>query len=69
MEAVAALRATAGGMKSALKALKTAEEISNRHYEQIFLQDLPPDLKQLLREQYSEENLHLDYINENLKSL
>jgi uncharacterized protein (TIGR02284 family) len=69
MEAFAALRTTAGGTKSALKALRTVEELTNRHYEQIFVQDVSPDLKQVLRKQFSEENLHLDYINENLKSL
>jgi rubrerythrin len=57
------------GMKSALKALKTAENITCRYYEQVIPKDLPPFLKELLRKHFSDEKSHLEYIENNLKAL
>jgi hypothetical protein len=51
IEAFAILRTTAGGMKGALKALRTTEEITNRYYGQIVSKDVPSALKDLLLKQ------------------
>jgi uncharacterized protein (TIGR02284 family) len=69
IEAFAILRTTAGGMQGALKALRTTEEITNRYYGQIVSKDVPSALKDPLRKHFSDEKIHLDYINENLKAL
>ena len=67
IEAFTALR-TVTGMKGALKALKTTEEITNRYYGQVVSKDVPPDLKEILRKHFSDEKIHLDYINSNLQA-
>jgi hypothetical protein len=69
IETFAILRAKVGGMKSAMEALKTTEEITNRHYGQIVSKDVTPPLKDLLRRHFSNEKIHLRYINDNLKAL
>lgn len=68
IEAFAALR-TAVGMKSAMKALKTAEKINYKHYGDIVSKDAPSGLKELLRKHFTDEKIHLDYIDSNLKAL
>lgn len=68
VEAFAVLRTTTGGMKNALKALKTAEEITNRYYSRKVSKEAPAAVKDLLRKHFSEEKIHLDYINENVKA-
>jgi uncharacterized protein (TIGR02284 family) len=69
IEAFAALRTTAGGVKNALKALRTTEEITNRYYGRAVTQEVPDAVKDLLRKHVSDEKIHIDYINENLKAL
>ncbi|MFO8085939.1 MAG: ferritin-like domain-containing protein [Desulfobacterales bacterium] len=68
IEAFAVL-GTVVGMKSALKALKTAENITYRYYSQIIPKDLPSPLKERLRKHFSDEKIHLEYIDNNLKVL
>lgn len=68
IEAFAALR-TAVGMKSALKALRTAENITYRYYENIVSKEMPPEIKKRLKQNFSEKKVHLDYIDNNLKVL
>lgn len=68
IEAFAVLR-TAVGMKSALKALKTAETIACRYYGQIVSKETPSALKDRLRKHFSDKKIHLEYINNNLKVL
>jgi uncharacterized protein (TIGR02284 family) len=68
IEAFTALR-TAAGMKSALKALKTNEKITNHYYGETVSKEIPSALKELLREHFSDEKIHLDYITNNLKVL
>lgn len=66
-QALAALRTAAGGMKGALKVLKTAEETTNRRYAQFVSEEVPERVKDLLRRHFSDEKIHLEYINENEK--
>jgi ferritin-like protein len=68
IEAFAVL-STAAGMKSALKVLKAAETISYEYYGQIFSEDIPHILKERLRKYFSDEKIHLEYIDNNLKVL
>ncbi len=68
IEAFAALR-KAVGMKSALKALKTAENITCRYYGRMVSEETPSTLKDRLRKQFSDKKNHLEYINNNLKVL
>ncbi len=68
IEAFAALR-TVVGMKSAMKALKTAEKINYKHYGEIVSKNAPSHLKELLRKHFTDEKIHLDYIESNLKAL
>jgi hypothetical protein len=68
IEAFAALR-TVAGMKSAMKALKTAEKINYNHYGEIVSKNAPSNLKELLRKHFTDEKIHLDYIESNLKAL
>ncbi len=68
IEAFAAL-STAAGMKSAMKALKTAEKINYKHYGEIVSKNAPSNLKELLRKHFTDEKIHLDYIESNLKAL
>jgi ferritin-like protein len=68
IEAFAVL-STAAGMKSALKVLKAAETISYEYYGQIISKDIPDILKERLRKYFSDEKIHLEYIENNLKVL
>jgi hypothetical protein len=68
IEAFTALRGFTG-MKGALKALKTVEEITNRQYGEIVSQDVPAPLKEVFRKYFSEEKMHLNYIDSNLEAL
>jgi hypothetical protein len=68
IEAFAFLR-KAVGMKSALKALKTAENITCRYYGRMVSEETPSTLKDRLRKQFSDKKNHLEYINNNLKVL
>jgi hypothetical protein len=68
IEAFAVL-STAAGMKSALKVLKAAETISYEYYGQIISKDIPDILKERLRKYFSDEKIHLEYIDNNLKVL
>jgi ferritin-like protein len=57
------------GMKSALKALKTAENITCRYYGRMVSEETPSALKDRLRKHFSDKKIHLEYINNNLKVL
>jgi uncharacterized protein (TIGR02284 family) len=67
-ESVSALRSLTGS-KGALKALQTVEERTNRHYGDAVSWEIPEDPRDLLRKQFSDVKIHLDYINSNLKVL
>lgn len=68
IEAFTALRGFTG-MKGALKALKTVEEFTNRQYGEIVSQDVPAPVKEIFRKYFSEEKIHLNYIESNLEAL
>ena len=68
IEAFTALRGITG-MKGALKALRTVEEITNRQYGKIVSEDVPAPFKELFRKYFSDEKMHLNYIDSNLEAL
>lgn len=68
IEAFAVLRSFSG-MKGALKALKTTEEITNRYYADMVSRKVPASAKEILRTHFTEEKIHLDYIRSNLEAL
>lgn len=68
IEAFTALRSFTG-MKGALQALKTTEEITNRYYGDIVSKKMPSSVKDILRKHFREEKIHLDYIRSNLEAL
>ena len=57
------------GMEGALAALKITERTTTRHYGERVSADVPTALKTLLRQHFTEEKNHLEYIAENLKAL
>ncbi len=65
LEAFTALQTTTG-MKGALKALKAAELISNSYYAKTIAWEVPAPVKKMLREHFSDEKNHLEYISNNL---
>ncbi|RJQ80915.1 MAG: DUF2383 domain-containing protein [Desulfobacteraceae bacterium] len=68
IEGVAALRSLSG-TKGALKALQSAEERTNRSYAEAVSWGVPGSAHDLLRKQFSDVKIHLDYIISNLKAL
>jgi competence protein ComEA len=68
MEAFTAIRSFSG-LKGALAAMKTTEEITNKYYGEAVSWEVPSDLKALLRTYFSEEKIHLEYINGNLQAI
>jgi hypothetical protein len=56
-------------MKGALKALKNTEEIKNRLYGEVISKSVPDPLKEILREHFTDEKIHLDHIDSNLEAL
>jgi len=68
MEAFAAVSGFAG-MKGALKALKTTEKIAAQFYSEIVSEDLPAEIKEFVRSHFTDERIHLDYIDSNLEAL
>lgn len=68
IEGMAALRSMSG-TKGALKALQATEETTNRSYGEAVSWEVPEDAHTLLRSQFSDVKIHLDYINSNLKAL
>jgi len=68
IEAFTAIRSFTG-LKGALKAMKTMEEITNRHYGEVVSWEAPSEVKELLRMYFSEDKIHLDYISSNLQAL
>ncbi len=68
LEAFTALRGVTG-MKGALKALRTTEELNKRHYMEAVAKNVPPAVKEVLRKHATDERIHLDYIDSNLEAL
>jgi uncharacterized protein (TIGR02284 family) len=68
IEAFAAIRSFTG-LKGALAAMKTTEEITNRYYGEVVSWEAPSAVKEVLRTFFSEEKLHLDYITSNLQAM
>jgi uncharacterized protein (TIGR02284 family) len=68
IEAFAAIRSFTG-LKGALAAMKTTEEIANRYYGEVVSWEAPSAVKEVLRTYFSEEKVHLDYITSNLQAL
>ena len=68
IEAFAAIRSFTG-LKGALAAMKTIEEITNRYYGEVVSWDAPSAVKEALRTSFSEEKVHLDYITSNLQAM
>lgn len=68
IEAFAAIRSFTG-LKGALNAMKTTEEITNRYYGEVVSWEAPSGVKEILRAYFSEEKIHLEYIISNLKAL
>ena len=57
------------GIQSALKALKTTEEITNHYYQKVIPTDYPTTVKSMIRRHFTDERNHLEYINNNLQAL
>ena len=68
IEAFTAIRSFTG-LKGALKAMKTMEEITNRYYGEVVSWKAPSAVKEVLRTYFSEEKIHLEYITSNLQAL
>jgi uncharacterized protein (TIGR02284 family) len=68
IKAFAAIRSFTG-LKGALQAMKTTEEITNRYYGEVVSWEAPPEVKEVLRKYFSEEKIHLEYITSNLQAL
>ena len=68
IEAFSAIRSFTG-LKGALSAMKTTEEITNRYYGEVVSWEAPPDVKEALRTYFSEEKIHLYYITNNLQAI
>jgi len=68
IEGFTVLRSSTGTV-GALKALKTTEEITNRHYAKALPLEVSSSLKEIFRKHLSEERIHLDYITSNLEAL
>jgi uncharacterized protein (TIGR02284 family) len=68
MEAFTAIRSFSG-LKGALAAMKTTEEITNKYYGGAVSWEVPSELKEMLRTYFSEEKIHLDYISGNLQAI
>ncbi len=68
IEAFTAIRSYTG-LTGALKAMKTTEEITNRHYGEVVSWQAPPAIKESLRAYFSEEKIHLEYIDSNLQAI
>ena len=68
IEAFAAIRSFTG-LKGALAAMKTTEEITNRYYGEVVSWEAPSALEEVLRTYFSEEKVHLNYITSNLQTL
>jgi uncharacterized protein (TIGR02284 family) len=68
IEAFAVIRSFTG-MKGALNAVKLAEEITNRYYGEVVSWEAPSEVKEVLRKYFSEEKIHLDYIQSNLQAM
>ena len=68
IEAFTALRGFTGE-KGALKAMRTLEEITNRHFDDAVSKDVPPAVKEILRKHVTDERIHLDYIDRNLEAI
>jgi uncharacterized protein (TIGR02284 family) len=68
IEAFTAIRSFTG-LKGALKAIKTTEEITNRYYGEVVSWKAPSAAKEVLRTYFSEEKVHLDYITSNLQAM
>ncbi len=68
IEAFTAIRSFTG-LKGALKAIKTTEEITNRYYGEVVSWKAPSAAKEILRTYFSEEKVHLDYITSNLQAM
>ena len=68
IEAFAAIGA-AVGMKSALKALEAAERITLSYYDEMVSSKVSPSMKDLLRKHFTDEKIHLEYLENNLKAL
>ena len=68
IEAFAAIRSFTG-LKGALAAMKTIEEITNRYYGEMVSWEAPSAVKEVLRKYFSEEKVHLGYITSNLQAM
>jgi uncharacterized protein (TIGR02284 family) len=68
IKGVTALRSLSG-TKGALKALQATEEMTNRTYGRAVSWDAPDNVRQLLKKQFSDVKVHLDYIISNLKTI
>jgi uncharacterized protein (TIGR02284 family) len=66
--AYTALR-SATGMKGALEALKTSEEMTHRYYGQVVPKKMPAPLRDIFRKHLSNERNHIEYITNNLQAL
>jgi uncharacterized protein (TIGR02284 family) len=55
------------GTESALKAMRSNENLTNRTYADALEWDTPDDVKQLIRKNYEDEQRHLRYIEDCLR--
>ena len=57
------------GTKAALTAMKSNEELTNRKYGEALAWDVDEPLKKIISEHYSDEKIHLAYVELTLKTL
>ena len=57
------------GTEGALKALRTAEEILSRYYHELVPENTPESTSGVLKKHLSDGQVHLDYIDLNIKAL
>jgi len=57
------------GTEGALKALRTAEDILSRHYHELVPENTPKSTNHILKKHLSDGQVHLDYIDLNIKAL
>jgi hypothetical protein len=65
---VTALLSTTGDT-GALQGLKLGEDMTTGHYEEAMRWEVPGRIKKMIRSHFSDEKIHLDYLENNLKAL
>jgi hypothetical protein len=60
---------SATGTEGALRAMELNEKLTNRNYSEAVGWDWTPEAKILVEKNFSDEKIHLEYIQSNLRSI